>query len=225
MESAPVGDYVAKFYSDNDAGRALGKKIFEIVANWVLQIKVKYNVPTSVVLLAQSLFHRFAAKETKLAFHHEVVEGYMMACLLIANKLDADGPRATSLEVEKALHICAQCVTPLQLAEMERKILTTLDMDIDRPTAATFLSYFLEGNADRDVKIKAKEILLDVSSSYDIGVNVSGSLQSLAALAMAGAAESACVRQLKAFSPQHTIEHVNKHIVPLFKKFIKEIRQ
>lgn len=130
MQNEPVGNYIQ---SNDD--KILLKEVFE----WILSILKESSFRPSFLFLATSLCHRYLKKKYDNRFY--IVAA---ACMQIAWKIDADYESKIPFIQIRSLYYLEKkgiSVESQDLTALENDILRVLDMDLDRPTAFTFIEF------------------------------------------------------------------------------------
>jgi hypothetical protein len=171
MELPPIGDYLAKALEKKRAEH-VGFNMYFTLFDWLYDVNVKYKNPMSTLIMAVTMFHRFAAAKTAAATQNSLIQGYGIVCYMIATKLDADGSIEEVMDAKEA-HYITNKFLPLQTyIDMEREVLATLDLDLDRPNAATFLKYF---STESGSEVTMRILWFCCVMQYDIFVKYKGS--------------------------------------------------
>jgi serine/threonine protein kinase len=196
MELPPVGDYIAKaFPTERQKER---KEWLKTLFDWLNAVRQKIKQPVSTLILAVDIFHRVAAANTHYVLSPDRLQGYAVACYLIACKLDADA--YARLRATDASRLTEGLVTATKIVAFEREILKQLDMDLDRPTAATFFAYYASGlPTSTDVKLATTSLWQQYVNNYEMHVNYRGSQMAWAALADVNAESPCMTRVVEAF--------------------------
>jgi hypothetical protein len=142
MELPPVGDYLAA--ASDKAQNRKQWLLYHFETLYSINKKL-YGNEMSTLILAVAIFHRFAAANTAQLddiFAESNLICYVLACYIIASKLDADARRDTFI-AEDAVREAKNGCTEQRFVQIEIQILRELDLDLDRPSAATFAQYFV----------------------------------------------------------------------------------
>ena len=219
LELPPVGDYVANFTADTQQQVAIKTQIAQ-ETEWLISHAA--SLATAVYTLY--IFHRFAAKQTATVASD--VTAYMSACYGIASKLDADYPANQEIlvDTEYVVEFAKHYISDERVVTVERQILQELDLDLDRPTPATFLMYLCTTSAAAphvDVKDVAErrmrgiQTLADYVRDYDILTRFRGSQISMTVfdIHLATFFDNECGNRLKASFPDVFGEAVLNSIV------------
>jgi hypothetical protein len=175
MERPPVGDYLATHFTLEEQ-QAEAKRLLEQKADWLYRTNTNFNHASSIAVLAMDIFHQFTAKKPALVFASEMnLITYLTTCYVIASKLDNDAPSTHSFSAEQ-WEKWRIVTSAADIVAYERDILTTLDMDLDRPCAATFLAYFAPPTqTESEKQVVADSLWHDYIVHYDIHTRFRGS--------------------------------------------------
>jgi serine/threonine protein kinase len=180
LELPPVGDYLAAQERREEYKTTL-IDLFE----WMYRINNSQHNAMSTVILAVAIFHRFAAYNAahgiiawEQLFADNNLSIYGITCLMIASKLDADGT-AKVFTANQVVQLTKNRYSKQQIVDAEREILTWLDMDLDRPTAATFLHYFV-GDGEEVIDDDWQMLWYSCVQQYDVCTAFRGSQMAVA---------------------------------------------
>jgi serine/threonine protein kinase len=205
LEFSPVADYLVINDASTPAKVQRQKYILGWIHEWLCnEINAKLTNPLNTVVLALDIFHRFvAAQHGAVLLRIKAVKAYAATCYMIATKLDSDGVVKTIGidHIKQYVTSAALVLDAVAIAAMEREILTALDLDLDRPSAATFVEYLASSKSSRK-RNEALQLVLRLMQRYDIVTAYRGSQIAFAALTALGISTQCMKRVAQTFPDQ-----------------------
>jgi hypothetical protein len=208
LELSPVADYLVINDASTPAKVQRQKYILGWIHEWLCnEINAKLTNPLNTVVMALDIFHRFvAAQHGAVLLRIKAAKAYAATCYMIATKLDSDGVVKT-IGIDQIKQYVASTAPVLDtaaaaaaiaIAAMEREILTVLDLDLDRPSAATFVEYLASSKSSRK-RNEALQLVTTAMHRYDIVTAYRGSQIAFAALTALGISTQCMKRVGQAF--------------------------